>query len=227
MMRSLARSLIPLLLLAPGSSAAEEPADTPSFVESGGLLNRGQHAVVLYLDAELLAPPVTVGYRHGVLRWLELGLDVGANTGLLQVLAHTRLQLLQSASRRLFWGLHLRSGYKTHHFSIGETVVADDTSWVTAAEHCLGLRLGQARRHVLYLETQVYVDIDLRTPRRQTDYYLAPASLGYEAMITRWSSVFVELGFVISLNGTETHAGLLYEGDLFPMGQVGAAVRFQ
>ena len=89
------------------------------------------------------------------------------------------------------------------------------------------MRLGDRRQLALYLSPMIYADVDLRTdPRRQTDLYLAPATVGFELLLGRGASVFAEIGPVWGINGTETNKGVLYEGDWFPVGQLGAAVRF-
>jgi hypothetical protein len=220
------------LLAAPGPASARpgpqtEPLPSPSMVENGGILNRGQHAVVLYLDAELLLPPITAGYRYGVLSWLELGLDVGANEGLIQGLLHARARLYESPrSRRLFVGLRVRTGPKYHLLELSQKILFDDRSWVVAGELSLAVRLGDRRQLALYLSPMFYADVDLRTPQRQTDLYLAPATVGFELLLGQGASVFGEIGPVWGINGTETHRGKLYEGDWFPVGQLGVAVRF-
>ncbi len=214
-----------LLLAAP---ATAEPIPSPPLVENGGMLGAGDRAFVIYLDAELLIPPLMVGYRHGVLPWLELGLDVGGSTGLVQGLAHARARLYESPrSRRIFIGARLRTGPKIHELRLSDGLIFDDRGWIFAAELALAVRLGARRRTALYLGATFYAEVDLRTPARQTDLFLVPASLGIERLVGRGVSVFAEIGPVWMINGTETADEVLYQGSWFPVGQFGFAVRLE
>jgi len=210
---TLLSSLAPVARAEPGPG---EPA--ASFVAGGGILQRGAHALVLTIDAELLLPPIMLGYRYGLLDGLELGAEAGGDQGLFQALLSAKRRLVERDGG--YWGLRLRTGFKTHDWSSG-AIVFDDRSWVVSLEHVAALRLGQRRSLALYVNSFVYLDIDLRTPQRQTDVYLAPASLGLEARLGRRFSAFLELGFAIGLNGTQTHTGLLYVSDIFPIGKLG------
>lgn len=210
--------LLLLLLLQAGRAAALEET---SFVAGGGILARGAQAMVLTLDAELLLPPLMLGYRYGILEDWEVGAEIGGDKGLFQALLTAKRRLVERQGG--YWGLRTRAGYKTHDWSAGE-IVFDDRSVVVSLEHVAALRLGRARTMALYVNTFVYFDIDLRTPRRQTDIYLSPASVGFEALLGRRVSLFIEVGFGIGLNGTETNRGLLYVSDIFPIGELGLAL---
>ena len=211
------------LLTAAAPAGAQTPSDgeARSFVAGGGILNQGAHAVVLAVDAELLLPPLMLGYRYGLLDGLELGGELGGDKGLFQALITAKKRLVERGGG--YWGLRLRAGYKTHDWSFGE-IVFDDTSAVVSLEHAAALRLGQRRDMALYINSFVYLDIDLRSPQRQTDVYLAPASLGFEALLGSHISVYIELGFAIGLNGTETYRGTLFVSDIFPIGEIGLAL---
>ncbi|MFN2169484.1 MAG: PEP/pyruvate-binding domain-containing protein, partial [Anaerolineae bacterium] len=123
-------------------------------------------------------------------------LDLGANQGLIQGLLHARVRLYESpASRRLLAGLRLRTGPKYHDLELSDHLVFDDQSWVVAGELSFAVRLGDRRQLALYLSPMIYADVDLRTdPRRQTDLYLAPATVGFELLLGRGASVFAEIG---------------------------------
>lgn len=203
-----------LALLLPRGALADAPG---SFVAGGGILARGAHALVLTVDAELLLPPIMLGYRHALADGLELGAELGGDKGLFQALLAAKGRLVERDGG--YWGLRARTGYKLHDFSSGE-IVFDDNSWIVSLEHVAAVRLGQGRALALYVSSYLYLDIDLRSPRRQTDVYVAPASLGLETRHGRLA-VFVEVGFGIGLNGTETDRGLLYVSDLFPIGKLG------
>lgn len=215
--------VLTLVSILPGSDAAAE--EGPSFVENGGTIREGQHALLLYADAELLLPAVMVGNRFGLRPWLEVGLDAGGSYGLFQALIQLKARLFESRGGRFFWGLRFRTGYKYHDWAPSDELVFDDRGWIMAWEHALAVRLGSRRAIALYLSSLLYVDLDLRRPERQDDLYVGPLTLGLEAMIGERLSFFFEAGFVISVNGTETDRGLLYEGDLFPTGQLGLAYR--
>ncbi len=191
------------------------------------MLRNKMHAFSLTVDAELLLPPILLGYRYAFHPRLELGWDLGGNYGLFEVLLHAKTRFLETADHRFFWGSRLRTGYKDHHWSsAGEAIVFDDRSWVFSFDNILAYRLGRQRNKAFYLNTTFYIDLDLRTPHRQTDFYLVPAALGYEMNLALHFNIFVELGLGIALNGTETYKGVLYKGDLFPLGKLGGAFLF-
>lgn len=218
-----------LLLTLPATAAARlgEPDPWPSFAENGGLLQPGEHAVLLYLDAELLLPPVMAGYRLGLLHWLELGLDVGGNRGVVQGFVQCRAKLYESEkTRRFFAGARLRTGPKDHRLTLGnDALVFDDRGWVMVGELSGALRLGRRLELALYLSSIFYAEVDIRSPARQTDLFWVPLSAGLEYRGENGVSVFAELGPVWMINGTETDKGLLYEGSWFPVGQIGMAIR--
>lgn len=210
------------LLTAAAPADAQIPSDDePRSFVAGGILKQGDHAVVLAVDAELLLPPLMLGYRHGLLDGLELGAELGGDKGLFLALVTAKKRLVERNGG--YWGLRLRGGYKSHDWSAGE-IVFDDESVVISLEHAAALRLGQRRDMALYINSFVYFDIDVRSPQRQTDVYLAPASLGFEALLGSHFSVYIELGFAIGLNGTETYKGKLFVSDIFPIGEIGLAL---
>lgn len=205
--------------------AAELDRQVP-FVRNGGVLNQGEVAFVASFDAALLPPPLMISIQYGLLYWLTLGVEVGANVGVVQALFHVRSELYRHVrSERFFWGNAMRTGFKSHQIDINDELAFDDVSWILTYENSFAVRLGRDRRHALYLSTILYIDFDITNRDRQVDWYLIPASLGYEAVLGRQGNFFIEVGMAYSINGTETPHGLLYEGDWFPMGSLGVAYR--
>lgn len=215
------------LLMAPNARGDESISaiPSPSLVENGGMVGHGASAMVLYLDAELLLPPLTVGFRHGLFPWLELGIDVGAHKGLIQGLVHAKVRIYESPiSRRFFLGARLRTGPKFHQLQLSEELIFDDLGWVLAGSVAVAVRFGSRRQAAIYLSSIFYAEVDLHTPTRQTDLFWVPASVGLEYLLGRGVSVFFELGPVWMINGTETADQVLYDGAWFPVGQLGVAV---
>lgn len=199
----------------------------PSFIRGAGVLNKYEHAFVAYVDGDVLPPAMTVGYRYGLLYWWNVGFDMGGDAGVFQAFARTRIENLKTRrSEAFFWSNEFSAGYKLHHFTIGKDARFDDRSLVATIENSLGMRLGVARAHALYLLTTFYVDYDLHQPRRQTDYYLLPAVLGYEAMVNEHANFFVELGAAYSFNGMQLgDKSILFEKSWFPVFRIGLALR--
>jgi hypothetical protein len=198
----------------------------PSFVEKGGMMNKNEHAFILYADGAFLPPAIMLGYRYGINYWWEIGFDAGGDYGLFQALFHTKMEMFKTRKTELFfWALQLKFGYKYHKFELNKDNYFDDKSLVLQLDNSLAIRLGKKRDKVLYYDTLFYVDIDLHSPRRQTDFYIGPVILGYEMMIGKFLSFFIEAGWIISLNGMETDKGLYYDGDSFPVGKIGIAFR--
>jgi len=199
----------------------------PSFVRGGGMPNKREHMVLLYADGDLIPQPLMVGYRYGLVYWWDVGFDIGADYGAAQALAHTRIENVKTRKSELFfWATAIKAGYKWHDLVISDDVQFDDKSIVTIVENTFALRLGEARRRVLYLNSTFYADFDLHTPRRQTDLYVMPAGLGFETMIGEHASFFLEAGMTYSINGMELADGsVLYENDWFPVFKIGTALR--
>ncbi len=200
----------------------------PSFIRGGGMLNKREHALVFYLDGDLIPQPLMIGYRYGLLYWIDVGLDIGADYGAAQALAHFRIENIKTRrSEAFFWANAFKFGYKHHAIDLQDDLRFDDDGLVLSVENSLAYRLGEERRSVLYLLSTFYVEWDMHANTdRQTDLYLIPASLGIEAMVGDHANFFLELGMAYSINGTEFADGsTLYEGDWFPVFKLGTALR--
>ncbi len=195
----------------------------PSFIRGSGTLNKNEHAVVLSLDGDLIPSPLMLGYRYGLFYWWDMG---GAN-GVFQAFVQTRMENLKTReTEKFFWSNEFRAGYKVHDANINSNLRFDDRSLVGTFDNSLSYRLGNARRQALYLLSVLYVDYDLHTPRRQTDYYVMPAILGFETMIKEHDSFFIELGAAYSINGMQFGDNTkLYENTWFPVFRIGMAIR--
>jgi hypothetical protein len=198
----------------------------PSFVSDGGTLNKNEHAVVFYLNADLLPPAAMVGYRYGLYYWWEIGADVGSSFGVFQALLHTKFENFRTLrSETFYWGMRFNTGFKHHKADFGEQALFDDHSWIYEITNTFSLRFGKGKRKNFYLNTSFYVDQDLHDPRRQTDYYLRAAALGFETVVSKFGNFFVDAGMILSINGMETTRGVLYEGDWFPVMRIGFGAR--
>ena len=198
----------------------------PSFVSYGGNLNKHEHALVLTVDGELLPPAVLVGYRYGLLYWWEVGLDTGGDYGVFEALAHIKIENFKTAkSERFYWGTTYKTGYKYHVADLGENLVFDDKSWILNFENSFAFRLGALRQKTIYVVTQFYIDFELHRHGRQTDYYVAPALLGWESMIGKYANFFVQAGMVYSINGMELKDDVKYSNTWFPVLQFGFGYR--
>ncbi len=198
----------------------------PSFVENAGLINKNEHAFLFFADAELLPAAVMLGYKYGLYYWWDIGIDVGGNMGVFQALFDMRMENLKTRRTELFyWGFRFKTGYKYHEVDWSEDFFIEDRSWVYDFENILSLRIGKDRKKAIYLTTKFYMDQDLHTPRRQIDYYLGPAHLGFETVVGKYTNFFVEAGVFWSINGMETSKGIMYENDWFPVMKLGFAAR--
>lgn len=199
----------------------------PSFVRGGGLLNKNEHSLLLHLDGDLLPPAIMMSYSYGLLYWWNAGVDFGGNRGVFQALVRTRMENLKSRkTERLFWSNQISAGFKHHEMSFSDDLQFDDQSLVGIIDNSLGFRFGSMKSKVLYLLTIFYLDYDIHTPRRQTDYYFFPAMIGFEAMIGEHASFFVETGAVYSTTGMQMADNrVLYKKDWFPTVKIGVAWR--
>ncbi len=199
----------------------------PSFIRGGGSLNRHEHAFVFYIDGDVIPFTPVFGYRWGWLYWWDYGIDIGIDAGIFQALLHTRIENIKTReSEFFFWAIALKTGYKTHDFDYKPDLKFDDKSWLTVIENSLGFRVGKQRRQVFYINTLFYIDYDLHTPHRQTDYYINPVALGFETMVGEHANFFVELGYMYGITGMEFSDGsLLYHKDWFPVFKIGTALR--
>ncbi len=218
---------------ADGPAAKEATIKQPSFVEAGGQLRKNEHAFLLYTDAKYLPAPIMAAYHYGIFYWWEMGLDVGGNYGFLQALIHLKMENFKTKRTEFFyWGFVYDTGIKRNDINMsrnltfdGKDLYADDRSWVHILKNSFGFRLGHNKQRVVYLVTELYIDQDLHTPRRQNDFYLSPANLGFETAVGDVASFFVEGGAIWAINGMETEDGVKYEGDWFPVLKIGLALR--
>jgi hypothetical protein len=166
------------------------------------------------------------GYRYGLRYWWEVGIDAGGDYGVFQALMHTKIENFKTIrTERFYWGTAYRTGYKYHRADFGDNLEFDDNSWVFIFDNYFSLRVGNTRTHAIYLASQFYIDIDLRTPKRQTDYYVIPAMLGYEQVVGRYGNFFIQGGAAYAINGMETATEVLYNETWFPLLQLGMGYR--
>jgi|GEM_PF-2428249 hypothetical protein len=199
----------------------------PSFVRGAGMLNKGEHAFVLYDDGDLIPQPLMLEYRYGLLYWWDAAVDVGGNAGVFQAFIRTRIENAKTRkSEALFWANELSLGYKIHSMTVKDNLTFDDKSLVFAVDNSVAYRMGKKRNSSFYLLSIFYVDYDLHSPRRQTDYYVMPAILGYESMVGDHASFFVEAGAAYSINGMQfADGGIMYKNSWFPVFRIGLALR--
>lgn len=198
----------------------------PSFVTNAGQLARNEHAAIVYIDGNLFPLPVMVGYRYGIFYWWDIGLEVGGSNGVFQALLHFKMENVKTIETELFyWGTRLSTGYKIHEHSWTEDLAFDDRSWILTIENGFAFRLGSKKDKAIYLNNVIYMDFDLHSPRRQNDFYVSPANIGFEMMINERGNLYFELGMTYSINGMETYAGKKFENTWFPTFRVGVALR--
>ena len=199
----------------------------PSFVRGAGVINKREHALLLYMDGDVLPPAIMAGYRYGMWYWWNVGVDIGGDLGVFQALVRTRIENIKiRRTESFFWSNEFSGGFKYHQHDFGNDIRFDDRSLVAAVDNSFAYRFKPDRKKSLYLTSLFYVDYDLHTPRRQTDYYLLPAILGYETMLGDHTSFFAELGAAYSINGMEFADGtVLYEKGWFPVLRIGVAFR--
>jgi hypothetical protein len=83
------------------------------FVRDGGVLNRKETAVGLYLDGDLFPPSVMAYIQRGIFYRLTLGLDVGGDMGTFQALLRIKQEMARTRRTQFFFlGWHLLTGYK-------------------------------------------------------------------------------------------------------------------
>lgn len=199
----------------------------PSFVRGAGVLNKNEHALLLYIDGDVLPPGITAGYRYGMVYWWNIGVDMGGDAGVFQSLVRTRIENVKlRRTESFFWSNEFSAGFKYHQFDFGNTTRFDDRSLIATIDNSFAWRFTPGRTKSVYLTTLFYIDYDLHTPRRQTDYYLMPAILGYETMLRDHANFFAEIAAAYSINGMELSDGtVLYNRSWFPSLRIGIALR--
>jgi hypothetical protein len=199
----------------------------PSFVRGAGLLNKNEHALLVYADADVLPPAFTLQYRYGMFYWWDAGVDVGADAGVFQAFVRTRMENLKTRRSEAFlWSNEFSFGYKYHHVNFRDSLRFDDNSLVFTADNSFAWRMGSQRRTALYVLTVFYEDYDVHVPKRRTDYYLMPVILGLETMMSDRMNFFVEAGEAYGFNGMQFADGSTrYARQWFPTARIGIALR--
>jgi hypothetical protein len=199
----------------------------PSFVRGAGVLNKKEHALLLYMDADVLPPALMAGYRYGLVYWWNIGADIGGDAGVFQSTVRTRIENVKlRKTESFFWSNEFAAGFKYHRFDFGKKARFDDRSCIVTVDNSFAWRFTPDRSKSVYLSTLFYMDYDLHTPHRQTDYYLMPAIIGYETMLSNYTNFFVEVTAAYSINGMELGDGtILYEKSWFPSLRLGIALR--
>jgi hypothetical protein len=205
------------------------------FVRDGGVLNRKETALVFYLDGDLFPPALMASIQRGIYYWLTLGLDVGGDQGTFQALMRIKQEMSRTRKTNFFfWGWHIRTGYKyvdiDYRDSLGEgtDMRFDDNSWILAFQNTFSFRFGLHRRRSIFITTELYWDFDLRGKGIQPDFYVFPATVGFETVIAAQWNFFIEGGVILSINGWELSDGTVMskDGDVFPTASMGFAYRF-
>ena len=247
MRRLLSSCLIAIWTFGAVSLSAEEPSSLDGatwdmrrqvpFVRDGGVLNRKETAIGLYLDGDLFPPAVMAYIQHGIFSRLTLGLDMGGDMGTFQALLRIKEEMARTRRTQLFfWGWHLITGYKYVNIDLRDSLGQDtdmridDNSWVLAFENTFSYRFGNHRRRSIFLTTELYWDFDLRGLGLQTDFYVFPATLGFETVLGRNWSFFIEAGVILSINGWQLANGTVMHtkgrGEFFVTTSLGFAYRF-
>ena len=205
------------------------------FVRDGGVLNRKETAVLLYVDGDLFPPAIMASIQRGIFYWLTLGLDVGGDAGVFQAMLRIKQEMARARRTQSFlWGWHLRTGYKYVNVdfrdSMGQDTVMrfDDNSWVLSFQNVFSFRFGNHKRRSIYLTSELYWDFDLRGKGLQTDFYFFPAKVGFETVVGLHWNFFIEGGVIWSVNGWQLSDGTVLsgDGDLFATASMGFAYRF-
>lgn len=202
------------------------------FIRNGGILNQNEHALILYVDADVLPPAFMIEYQYGLLWWMTLGLEIGGDAGVFQAMMNFDMELFKTKNNFFFWDFLIRTGYKYHRFVFNQDLIFDDISWVLSGEMSASLRLGKNKNHNLYYKLIYYVDFDLRGEGRQIDHYITPVMFGYEVLLRHNINLFAEIGWMYSINGQEVYDNnimetrILYAKSGFPVAKLGLALRF-
>jgi hypothetical protein len=171
-----------LVVVLPSAALADAGAD-PSYLGPGGVLAGGRHAFYLSADTELPGyPAVEAGWRYGAGGVADAGLELQAIDVAITGGLHAKVRIYEDRSRRGFLGARLRAQFKRQLQYVDPETFRDldDLGPVLAPEFCAGLRLGEARDHVLHYFTYFYLDFDVRPDQPVFEAYYAPALVGYE-----------------------------------------------
>jgi hypothetical protein len=186
----------------------------PPFAFFGGNLPRGRQAVLVYVDSELVPPPLVIGYRLGALDTIQIGIETAVNLNVFQVLLHTKLAPFAYRNRIVDWTFEFDTGYKDNYYYYPpKDYQIDDLSWVYKFVETLIVRLGTSKKSALFFNSMVYIDRDLHQPRRQTDYYVSPISIGIEIAPSALMRVFLEARLLHSINGSDSGDKVIFEGE--------------
>lgn len=204
---------IPSMLMAKENIASEQNQTTevslkqPSFINAGNL-NKNEHAIVIWADMYVLPPMIMASYLYGVTDWFDCGIDAGGSKGMTNASLSLKMKILKSNDERVFWGFNVTTGYqylKVNYTNINPELRYDDNSWIIIPETTFAIRLGKERNYALYIKGGSQIDIDLRKPQRQTDYYIQ-GLVGFETSFANHANFFLEGGLAYSFTGWETRS---------------------
>lgn len=194
------------LLTAP---SADDGLRDRSLLGPGGLVAPQRHVVLATADTELTGYPTAyVGWRMGVLPWLDVGVAAGGNDKAQLGRVQAGFRFWQGAEDHLFLGARLRLEWKHHEqtFPAGEFRPIDDLGLVVAPELGFGARFGRRDTHVVHAYGYWYGDVDVRG--LPFEHYGIPIGLGYELSMAAGFHLVLDAAVGWEL-GNPTTAGFL------------------
>ncbi len=191
----------------------ERKYEYPVFVQKGGMMEKGNHALYLRTNDEWTGfSTFYLGYRYAVNEFFNFSIEGGVSAIPHVYLAgiHLHFKFYESPDYTIFIGNRTRFGYKYQDSNFDPEVWGDGfENYLTvkrngiyaAADFTISFRLGNTKRHSLYYSFYPRIDIDFVDPEYRFIFMFSPIMFGYEYRFGRnyrWNFA-IEMGYTFPI----------------------------
>lgn len=192
----------------------ERKYEYPVFVQKGGMMETGDHALYLRSNDEWTGfSTFYLGYRYAVNDFFNFSIEGGVSAIIHVYLAGIQLhfKFYESPDYSIFIGNRTRFGYKYQDVDFNRWTSPGDGLYdyltvkrngiYAATDFTISFRLGHTKRHSLYYSIYPRIDIDFVDAGNRVIFMFSPIMFGYEFRFGkdyRWN-VAVEAGYTFPI----------------------------
>jgi hypothetical protein len=175
-----------------------------NFSQKGGMIPKGAFQIYIRTNDEYTGfTTLIVGFRYGLFDKFQFAVEAGVGIKVYLIGLLTYTEFVETDSKRFFFGLRTRTGFKFQntYIKLGKAVLDEDRlGFYIATDFTTAFRLGEDKRRVFYYTLYPFFDIDIRG--KPVEIYFSPIHVGFEFAFKRnpkWSFAY-ETGYFFPLN---------------------------